>query len=307
MPPIIPSPAPVLTKRDMSATKEARDQAERSAVATLIASGTPIVITPLPIPTQGPVLTPVLGITGDCAQGDNVFDYGGCWVGRTDTEYTFVSTGAFWDDLPQGIIRVYTSTLDLQDYGPQHSYQAPSRSGLLHVAAAEGFRLTLEAADGTRFYFDVATRQWVYPARLSNTPPDSTLPPSTPVVVAVPSQVAGIGIIYNTDQVGIGVALDLPSQLGSFVNEWDAQINGQYIQVFAGTKSSPAESERAKGVVVIRITDRHYNTLDLVAYEPPLARGVVRVVDAVGERLTLQAADGTLFYFDVPTRQWVNP
>jgi hypothetical protein len=163
MPPIIPSPAPVLTKRDMSATKEARDQAERSAVATLIASGTPIVITPLPIPTQGPVLTPVLGITGDCAQGDNVFDYGGCWVGRTDTEYTFVSTGAFWDDLPQGIIRVYTSTLDLQDYGPQHSYQAPSRSGLLHVAAAEGFRLTLQADDGTTFYFDVATRQWVNP------------------------------------------------------------------------------------------------------------------------------------------------
>jgi hypothetical protein len=43
------------------------------------------------------------------------------------------------------------------------SYPTPSKAGVVHVTDAVGERLTLEAADGTRFYFDVATRQWVNP------------------------------------------------------------------------------------------------------------------------------------------------
>jgi hypothetical protein len=42
-------------------------------------------------------------------------------------------------------------------------------------------------------------------------------------------------------------------------------------------------------------------------YQVPAAVQEVRVIDAVGERLTLRADDGTLFYFDVLTRQWVPP
>lgn len=85
-------------------------------------------------------------------------------------------------------------------------------------------------------------------------PPDVPRPhpsqsPSTPVVIAVPSQVAGNGIIYNTDVVGVGAGLDIPSQLGLFLNEWDTQINEHYIEVLAGTKSAPSPSERAKGIV----------------------------------------------------------
>jgi hypothetical protein len=42
-------------------------------------------------------------------------------------------------------------------------------------------------------------------------------------------------------------------------------------------------------------------------YNTPTQAGAVQVIDAVGERLTLKAKDGTLFYFDVPSRQWLNP
>lgn len=42
-------------------------------------------------------------------------------------------------------------------------------------------------------------------------------------------------------------------------------------------------------------------------YNTPTLNGPVQITDAVGERLTLQADDGTTFYFDVATRQWVNP
>ena len=43
------------------------------------------------------------------------------------------------------------------------------------------------------------------------------------------------------------------------------------------------------------------------SYRTPRRVGPIRVTDAVGERLTLHADEGTLFYFDVPTRQWVTP
>lgn len=168
---------PTLTHLDASATKIAFDQAERDAVATLIASGTPFVTTPLPLPTEAPVLTPILGINGDCAQADNEFDHQGCWTGLTNTEYIFVSPGAFWDDLTQGILRVYTSTLDLRAYGEQQSYPTTLKAGPIHVIAADGYQLALKAENGTLFYFDVLTRQWVTP-----TPGPSPIPsvPPTP-------------------------------------------------------------------------------------------------------------------------------
>ena len=37
----------------------------------------------------------------------------------------------------------------------------------------------------------------------------------------------------------------------------------------------------------------------------PLQVGAVQIKDAQGERLVLQSASGTTFYFDVPSRQFV--
>lgn len=167
------TPTPTLSRQDASATKEARNQAERAAAATRIASGTPFESTPLPLPTERPVLTPVLGINGDCAQADSKFDHQGCWTGLTNTEYVFVSPGAFWNDLPQGILRVYTSTLDLRTYGQRQAYQTPLRAGPIQVVGATGYQLTLLAEDGTLFYFDVLTRHWVTPtpAPVPSSPP----------------------------------------------------------------------------------------------------------------------------------------
>jgi hypothetical protein len=58
---------------------------------------------------------------------------------------------------------VYTTTLDIGSFGPVQVYTTPANAGLVKVKDAVGERLTLDAPDGTRFYFDVATRQWVNP------------------------------------------------------------------------------------------------------------------------------------------------
>ena len=41
-------------------------------------------------------------------------------------------------------------------------------------------------------------------------------------------------------------------------------------------------------------------------YLTPTKHGAVRVVDAVGEVLELEAEDGTTFYFDVPSRKFLD-
>src|SRR5947209_1536016 len=70
-----PVATPTLSGPDFDATKIAAIDAPLHELGTRVASGTPFVMTPIPIPTQNPVLTPILGITGNCAQGNHQFDY----------------------------------------------------------------------------------------------------------------------------------------------------------------------------------------------------------------------------------------
>ena len=88
-------------------------------------------------------------------------------------------------------------------------------------------------------------------------------------------------------------------------NEWSEVRNNQVIGVCAGTRySGPPQ-----GQILVQVFDKDTNVLisgpDL--YTVPGQVEWVKVVDAVGERLTLQADTGALFYFDVPTRHWVHP
>ena len=126
-----------------------------------------------------------------------------------------------------------------------------------------------------------------------------TMPPETPSY-PIPTRAAGVGRIVESGHVG-----DLPVFYGVFANQWHAEVGGLRIRAYAGIKSPTDGLDR--GVVVIRIFDSNRIVTEIESYETPQRRGVVEVIDAVGQRLTLRAEDGTLFYFDIPTRQWVNP
>ena len=59
--------------------------------------------TPGPVPaliTLSPRVTPVwkptLGITGECAQGNHQFNYGGCWAGIVMGNTFLLKQGRFW-------------------------------------------------------------------------------------------------------------------------------------------------------------------------------------------------------------------
>jgi hypothetical protein len=164
--PATPIATATLTRPDQDATKVSRYEQQRqewAAMATGIANGTPFVYTPIAIPTTAPRPTRVLGLSTWCIDPDRYYTYRSCWVGRHDNEYLFVSAGAIKPDPAQGMLQVYTTTLDELTWGPEHTYFTPAKAGLVLITTSTGNRLTLRAENGTLFTFDLLTRQWVNP------------------------------------------------------------------------------------------------------------------------------------------------
>jgi len=134
-----------------------------------------------------------------------------------------------------------------------------------------------------------------------NPPPLPPLTPPTPPVTpwgyATP-HLAGVGTIDN----GCGRPFYHNITRG---NSWYEQGVGEDTMVCAGVTLPPP------GVAAVLVVVYDANGPGILSgpdiYQVPAAVQEVRVIDAVGERLTLRADDGTLFYFDVPTRQWVPP
>jgi hypothetical protein len=90
-------------------------------------------------------------------------------------------------------------------------------------------------------------------------------------------------------------------------NHWYEVLVDRRISVYVGGEGYMGDSSRG----VLRILVSSIDGLSPLApgerYDTPALKGPIQITDAVGERLTLEAADGTRFYFDVATRQWVNP
>lgn len=77
------------------------------------------------------------------------------WFQKTPAGDLVVYAGASRDDPAQGVVAV---RLIGATPGPATVYRTPARSGAVRISAAEGQRLTLISADGTRLVFDVASR-----------------------------------------------------------------------------------------------------------------------------------------------------
>jgi hypothetical protein len=238
-------------------------------------------------------------------------------------------------DPRQGEIIVFRRTLNYLEFiGPFDHYPTPLKLGPVTITDAVGERLTLEAADGTQFYFDVATRQWVNPQTATSEPtPPSTifledkyaadreratrvaaipsatrywpLPTVTPDLTPswppdVPYRAAGAGFILT------GVQLGMSSGDFKDTNLWVERLPDRNIGVFAGGDGYIGDPTQGLLVIIIKSPDR-VPIGPVETYRTPTKAGPVTITDAVGERLTLEAADGTRFYFDVATRQWVHP
>lgn len=120
----------------------------------------------------------------------------------------------------------------------------------------------------------------------------------TPIVPGPPTRTAGAGIIVENGYCGI-------DKLIGTHNKWREFIGTKRIGVCAG--GTYAHTQHGLLVIVESdsTTDELLSGPDL--YQVPANVAWVEVTDAVGERLTLKADTGEYFYFDVPTRQWVNP
>lgn len=123
---------------------------------------------------------------------------------------------------------------------------------------------------------------------------------STPLPITTPSglpyTIAGAGRIYQDNSAYMGFP--------PIKNRWVAEIGDESIEVYAGRDRFDA----TQGVLVV-LQKNHRTGVGRGpdGYNTPIKAGAVAIIDAVDQRLTLRAADGTLFYFDVPTRQWVTP
>jgi hypothetical protein len=90
-------------------------------------------------------------------------------------------------------------------------------------------------------------------------------------------------------------------------NHWYERLPDRIISVYAGSEGSGGDRTQGLLMVIVRTPDETRSLERGQLYSTPSKAGAVHITDAVGERLTLEAADGTRFYFDVATRQWVNP
>jgi hypothetical protein len=141
----------------------------------------------------------------------------------------------------------------------------------------------------------------LYPPPLGYHPPDLFTPVAhlTPLPTE-PVRPAGAGSLYEDGWGG-----DY-SKLMVIANQWWETVDAHNLFVYAGRN---ARTDPLQGQLLVAVYDSA--TLALVRgpdfYLTPSRHGLVRIIDAVGERLTLRTVDGTLFYFDVPRRQWVAP
>jgi hypothetical protein len=188
-----PSPmqTPTLTGPELDATKFAlviapdlTREAEVADFLTRVADGTPWAFTPMPIATVVPIATPLLGINNACAQGGGPLNLGNCWTGLANSNYLFVSTATQRADPEQGLVEVYTTTLDRLTYGISQWYPTPNRVGLIYITDVNWpvLTLTTENSPPDTFAFNVDTRQWVSPS-----PEPSVTMPTTPLFSPLPS------------------------------------------------------------------------------------------------------------------------
>jgi hypothetical protein len=117
---------------------------------------------------------------------------------------------------------------------------------------------------------------------------------------------------------GAGAIAQLPpvysGNMFHIENGWymDTDSGTTRTSVYAGS-SSPAGFISDQGVVIVWQVElvtqngqRGERIVSTNVYPTPIQAGSVHVINAQGTRLILQSSKGTMFYFDLPSRQYVS-
>lgn len=104
------------------------------------------------------------------------------WGGFIDGNRFTLYAGSLQSDPDQGVVGLVTS---LPGGKRIEKFVSPSKHGALRIVSEQNNRVTLIATDGTNFYFDIPTRQFV--ASLTEVAPSVTPSPSvTPEPTGLP-------------------------------------------------------------------------------------------------------------------------
>ncbi len=163
------------------------------------------------------------------------------------------------------------------------------------------------------------------PSTLSPLPTPSSTPLSSafsekpiPSVVIVSTPLSSFPPARNGIPAGTGTLVNEkampPFWMHDFVDEniWykDTETGTLRTTVYSGFMLAPGGFPTQQGVVVVEVMkmDSHgdVNEVYYRLFPTPTQSGSVHITDAIGERLILQATNGTSFYFDVPSRQFVT-
>jgi hypothetical protein len=229
------------------------------------------------------------GVIVDDSMPITAYDIINSWHKETSDKRIMVFAGALRDDTSggpastvQGVVEIMVETADyhvLPDEGGM--YPTPIRAGAVRIVDANGMQLTLVAQDGTGFFFDVASRKYVFPGPQG-----------------IVSRAAGKGVISE--------ARTSPFSIGEYVfeNQWSEQLGNKRVTVWAGAESQDTQ----QGVVAVVVTDAGKGgaLLSKDIYLTPVKFGAVRVFDAQDGQITLSSPGGGRFVFDVSTRQFTT-
>ncbi len=89
---------------------------------------------------------------------------------------------------------------------------------------------------------------------------------------------------------------------------WKEVVDNQRTLVFAGARrdTTGATPDITRGLVVVQVYSTDLSNKVTVEYEAPGTTGILQIIAAAGNRLTLIGQNGETLYFDVPARQFVD-
>jgi len=207
------------------------------------------------------------------------------WQAIMNGEPIQVFAGSLFDDSQQGLIIVLGASSGGR-------YNTPIKAGAVRITTESGLRLTLLADDGTTFYFDVPSR--LYVAGLETTVEPDYAATQYAIMTAVPEVTAARPTgIYDA-------GAEFYHQGLRMQNAWQGLVDGHWANVVAGAHSNDLEQG------LIFSSWELPNAAIGAFYNTPMRAGSVRIVAEQNARLTLEAADGTVFYWDIPAQSFVD-
>ncbi|MCC6190810.1 MAG: hypothetical protein IT318_17435 [Anaerolineales bacterium] len=109
------------------------------------------------------------------------------WQGLVDGYWANVVAGAHSDDPQQGLV---FSSWEFPNAAIGSFFNTPLRAGSVHIIAEQNYRITLEAEDGTLFYWDIPSQSFV--DSVTAVAPTITPPPThTPTATLLPPPTQG--------------------------------------------------------------------------------------------------------------------